>query len=157
MEKRIAIFPGSFDPITTGHMNIIERAIPLFDEIVVAVGVNVNKKYFFGLDKRLHLLDKCLAAYPTVSRNSYSGLTTDFCKTENAQFILRGLRSNSDYEYESRIAQINRELAPNVETIFMLTDPKYAHVSSSFVREIMTHGGDPSALLPEVIQADVIG
>jgi len=152
MEKRIAIFPGSFDPITTGHLDVIKRAIPLFDEIVVAVGLNVHKKYFFDLEKRMLFLEKCMAAYPTVHRNAFSGLTVDFCRSENAKYILRGLRSASDFEYEKKIAQVNRVLAPDIETIFILTDPQYAHVSSTTVREIITHGGDPKSFLPEEIQ-----
>lgn len=150
--QRIAVFPGSFDPITTGHVDIIERAAPLFDEIIVAIGVNTNKKYRFSLDKRMEFIDKCFKNLENVNKNAYHGLTVDFCKTENARFILRGLRSAADFEYEKKIAQVNKQLAPDIETIFMLTSPEYAHVSSSIVREILSHGGDPSVFLPETIK-----
>lgn len=149
--KRIAIFPGSFDPITLGHVDIVERAAPLFDEIIVAVGINSHKKYQFSLETRMTFLDRCFADMPNVSRNAYQGLTVDFCKSEEATYILRGLRSAADFEYEKKIAQVNRVLAPNIETIFILTNPQYAHVSSTTVREILNHGGNPRTFLPAQI------
>lgn len=150
--ERIAVFPGSFDPITMGHVDIIERAVPLFNEIVIAIGINTSKKYHFSLEKRMQFLNRCFDHLDNVSVNAYKGLTVDYCRSEGAQFILRGLRSSADFEYEKKIAHVNKELAPDIESMFFLTHPQYAHISSSIVREILSHGGDPDAFLPPKIR-----
>ncbi len=154
--KRIAVFPGSFDPITIGHLDIVNRALPLFDEIVVAIGNNSAKKYFFPLDKRLDLLKNLFKNEEKVSINAYEGLTVDFCKSEEAQFIIRGLRSSTDFEYEKTIALFNKELKGGVETIFMASSPKYSHISSTVVREILKYGGDVSPFVPKEIATTIV-
>lgn len=154
--KRIAVFPGSFDPITIGHLDIVKRSLPLFDEIVVAIGNNSAKKYFFPLAKRLELLKNIFKEEEQVSINAYEGLTVDFCKSENAQFIIRGLRSSTDFEYEKTIALFNKELKGGVETIFMASSPQYSHISSTVVREILKYGGDVSSFVPKEIATIVV-
>ena len=154
--KRIAVFPGSFDPITIGHLDIVRRSLPLFDEIVVAIGNNSAKKYFFPLAKRLELLKNIFKEEDKVSINAYEGLTVDFCKSENAQFIIRGLRSSTDFEYEKTIALFNKELKGGVETIFMASSPQYSHISSTVVREILKYGGDVSLFVPKEIANIVV-
>ena len=149
--KRIAVFPGSFDPITIGHLDIVKRSLPLFDEIVVAIGNNSVKKYFFPLAKRLELLKNIFKEEKKVSINAYEGLTVDFCESENAQFIIRGLRSSTDFEYEKTIALFNKELKGGVETIFMASSPQYSHISSTVVREILKYGGDVGPFVPKEI------
>jgi len=154
--KRIAVFPGSFDPITIGHLDIVKRSLPLFDEIVVAIGNNSAKKYFFPLAKRLELLKSIFKEEEKVSINAYEGLTVDFCESENAQFIIRGLRSSTDFEYEKTIALFNKELKGGVETIFMASSPQYSHISSTVVREILKYGGDVSSFVPKEIATIVV-
>jgi len=149
--KRIAVFPGSFDPITIGHLDIVKRSLPLFDEIVVAIGNNSAKKYFFPLAKRLELLKNIFKEEEKVSINAYEGLTVDFCESENAQFIIRGLRSSTDFEYEKTIALFNKELKGGVETIFLASSPQYSHISSTVVREILKYGGDVGPFVPKEI------
>lgn len=144
---RKAIFPGSFDPITLGHYDIIRRSIPLFDEIVVAIGVNAEKKYMFPLDQRKQFIEEAFADAPNVSVLTYTGLTTDFCRQQNAQFILRGLRNPADFEFEKAIAHTNRMLA-NIETVFLLTSADTSFISSSIVRDVIRNGGDYSLLVP---------
>lgn len=145
---RIAVFPGSFDPLTIGHTDIIGRGLPLFDRIVVAIGVNSQKKYLFDLNTRLQYIEKVYQHEPRITAMQYEGLTVDFCRKIGASFLLRGIRSSIDFEYERTIAQLNQTLAPEIETIFLASMPQYSHVSSSIVREILTHRGDASALLP---------
>nr|MCS5662694.1 pantetheine-phosphate adenylyltransferase [Flavobacteriales bacterium] len=123
--KRIAFFPGSFDPITKGHEDIVRRAIPMFDEIVVALGVNTSKNYMFTFEQRLKWVEKTFADYPTVKVVSYQGLTVDACKKHKANFILRGLRNSNDYEYEKSIALMNQAMAPDIETIYLNTRPEW--------------------------------
>jgi pantetheine-phosphate adenylyltransferase len=145
-----AIFPGSFDPITLGHCDIIKRALPLFDEIVLAIGVNSSKKYMFSLEERIFFLEKTFRDEPKISITKYKGLTVDFCKKENASFILRGLRNPADFEFEKAIAQTNRLIA-GVDTVFLLTSADTSYISSSIVRDILRNGGDISLLVPEVV------
>lgn len=145
---RIAVFPGSFDPITLGHMHIIKAGLTVFDRIIIAIGQNSNKQGYFPLEQRIHWLEAIYADESRVSIQSYTGLTVDFCRTQQAHFILRGLRSAADFEYESVIAQTNRTLNADVETVFILTDPQYAHISSTIVKEVHRHGGDISKLVP---------
>lgn len=148
MEK-IAIFPGSFDPITRGHEDIITRAVPLFDKIIVSIGKNREKKNYFTIEKRLEFLETVFAGYPKIMVDVYEGLTVDYCKKMGAKFILRGLRTSADFEFERSIGQVNRKLHPEIETIFLLTHPEYTALNSSVVRDILSHGGDPSMFIPE--------
>ena len=141
---RIAVFPGSFDPLTKGHEEIIRKAIPLFDKIYVAIGENANKKACFSLDQRLQWIRQAFADEPCVETAVYEGLTVDFCHKVNARFIFRGLRNFQDVQYEIDIAEANRHLAPEVETVFLLSTPQMAHVSSSLVRELYHHHADYS-------------
>ena len=143
-----AVFPGSFDPITLGHEDIITRAIPLFDEIVIAIGVNANKKYMFSLEERKAFIEETFKAYENVSVVTYKGLTVDFCKQNNIEYIIRGLRNPADFEFEKAIAHTNRDLAP-VETVFLLTAAKTSYISSSIVRDVLRNGGDVSTLVPK--------
>ena len=141
---RIAVFPGSFDPLTKGHEEIIRKAIPLFDKIYVAIGENANKKACFSLDQRLQWIRQAFADESCIETAVYEGLTIDFCRKVNARFILRGLRNFQDMQYEKDIAEANRHLAPEVETVFLLSTPQLAHVSSSLVRELYHHHADYS-------------
>lgn len=150
--KKIAVFPGSFDPITTGHLELINRALPLFDEIVVAIGVNTKKKYLFSLEQRLNWLEKVFDNEPKVKVAHYEGLTVRFCKEINANFMLRGLRNASDFDYEKTISQLNATIGDGLETVFLISSPLYSHVSSTIVREIIRAGGDASQFLPSEIE-----
>lgn len=152
MQKRIAVFPGSFDPITLGHRDIVMRALPLFDEIIIAVGQNAAKNYMFDLDRRIELIQQTFSGIDSIKVEYYQGLTVDFCKSKNAQFILRGLRNPADFEFEKAIAQTNRELHNEVETVFLLTAARYAYISSSIVRDVLRHGGDYRRLVPEGLE-----
>ena len=140
----IAVFPGSFDPMTIGHKALLEKALPLFDKIYVAVGINNDKHCLFPLEVRLASMRKALENMPTVEVVTYNGLTTDLCREKGATFILRGLRDSSDYAYEQKIADINRLIAPDIQTIFLTADPEYAAISSSMVRELASFGKDVS-------------
>ncbi|MCH8545792.1 MAG: pantetheine-phosphate adenylyltransferase [Cryomorphaceae bacterium] len=151
MSDRIAVFPGSFDPITMGHYDIVTRALPLFDRIVIAIGINANKKYMFDLDTRMGFIKQVFAHEPQIEVKYYEGLTVDFCKKIGANFILRGLRNPADFEFEKAIAQTNRQLNHDVETIFLLTAARYAFISSSIVRDVTRHGGDYTSLVPKGI------
>lgn len=150
--ERIAVFPGSFDPITRGHESIIHRAIPLFDHIIIAIGENQEKKSFFSLERRMNWITAVFANEPAVSVQSYHGLTVDFCKKMNAKFLLRGLRTSADFEFERSIGQINKNLNPDIETVFLLTTPEYSALNSSIVRDILRNGGDPSQFVPAVVK-----
>lgn len=145
-----AVFPGSFDPITLGHEDVITRAIPLFDEVIVAIGVNSSKKYMFSLEERKSFIEKTFAKYENVSVVTYGGLTVDFCKKNNIDYIIRGLRNPADFEFEKAIAHTNRDLAP-VETVFLLTAAKTSYISSSIVRDVLRNGGDVSQLVPSAV------
>ena len=150
--SRIALFPGSFDPITLGHVDIIERAVPLFDEIKIAVGTNSAKNYLFSLEQRVQWIEQTFAHEPKISVITYEGLTVDFAKEVGVQFLLRGLRNPADFEFEKAIAQANREMVPNLETVFLLTSARYAYISSSIVREVYNHGGDFQKFVPATVQ-----
>ncbi len=145
-----AVFPGSFDPITVGHVDIIERAIPLFDEIIVAIGVNAAKKYMWTLEERVAALEKTFSKHKSVKVATYEGLTADFCKKEKAQFILRGLRNPTDFTYEQTIAQANDKVN-GVDSIFLISRPEYSFISSSIVRDIMRNNGNINNLVPNSI------
>ncbi len=141
---RTAVFPGSFDPMTIGHKALLKKALPLFDRIIVAVGINQQKKPFFALDARLERIRHALLDMPQVEVESYDCLTTDFCRAKQAAFILRGVRDTTDFEYERRIADINRIIAPDIETVMLFADPQYAAISSTMIRELASFGKDVS-------------
>jgi len=149
MFKR-AVFPGSFDPITLGHVDIIDRAVPLFDEIVIAIGVNTEKKYLFSVEERIAFIKKTYSDQPKIKIETYRGLTIDFCKKMKANFIVRGLRNPADFEFEKAIAITNRKLS-GIETIFLLTSAETSFISSSIVRDILRNGGDATDLIPSNI------
>ena len=149
MKKR-AVFPGSFDPLTLGHTDIIDRAIPLFDEIIIAIGTNSSKKYMFSLEERRAFIEKTYANQPKVIVDTYQGLTIEYCKKVNSQFILRGLRNPADFEFEKAIAQTNRKMS-EIETIFLLTSADTSYISSSIVRDIIINHGDVSMLVPKSV------
>jgi pantetheine-phosphate adenylyltransferase len=151
MEK-IAVFPGSFDPITRGHESVIRRALPLFDRIIVAIGENSEKKGYFPVEQRMQWLERVFAGMPNVEIAKYTGLTIDYCKTVNAGYLLRGLRTAADFEFERIIGLMNHTMAPGIETIFLLSEPQYSGISSSVVREIHRHGGDVAQFVPAIIQ-----
>ena len=145
-----AIFPGSFDPLTLGHVDIINRALPLFNEIVIAIGTNSSKKYMFSLEERISFIKKTYKDNPKITVTSYKGLTIDYCKEINVDFILRGLRNPADFEFEKAIAQTNRTLS-QIETVFLLTSAETSYISSSIVREILKYNGDVSLLVPKAV------
>jgi pantetheine-phosphate adenylyltransferase len=148
---RITVFPGSFDPITRGHESIIKRALPLFDKIIVAIGENGEKKSYFPIERRLEWLHEIFDSEPRIVIATYAGLTIDFCRRQNAGFILRGLRTSADFEFERSIGQMNKLMNPDIETVFLLCTPEYASVSSSIVRDIIRNGGDAGQFVPEGI------
>lgn len=148
MSTRIAVFPGSFDPVTVGHVDIVQRALPLFDKLVVAMGVNTTKKYMFPFEQRLVLLQQAFAQHPAVEVMHYEGLTVDLCKRIHASFIVRGVRNGTDHDHERTIALMNRQLA-NVDTVFLPAAPEHAHVSSTIVRELHANNADVSAFVPK--------
>ncbi|MGQ9848065.1 MAG: pantetheine-phosphate adenylyltransferase [Bacteroidales bacterium] len=150
--KKIAVFPGSFDPITKGHESVIRRALPLFDKLYIAIGENKDKTSpYFPIDKRLKWIKQVFANEPKIEVATYTGLTVEFCKSINATFILRGLRTSADFEYERAIAQTNRFLNSGIETVFLLTDPEFTSINSTIVREILKYGGDASQFVPNGI------
>lgn len=146
---RIALFPGSFDPITIGHFDILQRAKTMFDKIYVGIGKNSSKQCMFTLEERMAFLHRCFEDDAQISITQYEGLTVNYCKQIEAQFILRGLRSDTDFEYEKNIAQINKEVVPEVETLFMVCSPAYSAVSSTIVKDIKRNGGDISRYIPK--------
>jgi pantetheine-phosphate adenylyltransferase len=145
-----AIFPGSFDPITNGHFDIIKRGVSLFDEVIVAIGVNAEKKYMFSLEDRKRFIEESFKDEPKVRVITYTGLTIDLCKKEKAQFILRGLRNPADFEFEKAIAHTNRVMS-KIETVFLLTAARTSYISSSIVRDVLRNGGDISQLVPKAV------
>ncbi|PJA06603.1 MAG: pantetheine-phosphate adenylyltransferase [Flavobacteriales bacterium CG_4_10_14_0_2_um_filter_32_8] len=149
---KIAVFPGSFDPITIGHQNIVERALPLFDKIIVAIGQNSLKNYYFTLEQRIEFIKQTFSNNPTVAVTTYSGLTIDFCKQVNSKFILRGIRNVTDYSYENAIAQMNNAMNNGIETIFLPTIPELSAINSTIIRDILIHGGEVSKFVPAVIK-----
>jgi pantetheine-phosphate adenylyltransferase len=151
MNKK-ALFPGSFDPFTIGHESIVRRALPLFDKIVVAIGYNTNKKGFFPLDDRLTWIKSVFEGEPKIEVAVFEKLTVEYCSAIGASYILRGLRTAADFEYERAIAQMNRSMHPEIESIFLLTKPEHSHVASTIVRDVIMHGGDASQFLPEKVK-----
>src|SRR5215470_3487763 len=149
--QRICLFPGTFDPVTLGHVDIIDRALPLFDKIIVGIGKNTTKAPMFSPEQRLKWISEIYKDQPLVEGAIYEGLTVDFCKKVNARFILRGIRYVSDFEYEKTIADANRTLDKNIETIFLTGEPKYTSVASTIVRDIIRNGGNAQQFLPDVV------
>lgn len=153
MVERIAIFPGSFDPITSGHYNIIIRSLAMFDKLIVAVGINSDKKYMFSVEQRVSWLEQTFSDFPQIQIDTYEGLTVDYCKKVNSKFILRGLRNPADFEFEKNIAHINKDLSKNeIETVFLLTAVEKSYVSSSSVREVIKNNGDFSKYVPTTVK-----
>jgi len=153
--QTICLFPGTFDPVTLGHVDIINRAIPLFDKIIVGIGKNVTKAPMFAPEQRLQWISELFKDQPKVEGAIYEGLTVDFCKKINARFILRGIRYVSDFEYEKTIADANRTLDKSIETIFLTGEPKYTSVASTIVRDIIRNGGDASHFLPDLVYKSI--
>lgn len=150
---KIAVFPGSFDPITLGHYDIIERASGLFDKLIIAIGHNSQKKYMFPLEKRMEFILDSVKKFDNVEVDSFEGLTVDYCMEKDAQFILRGLRNPADFEFEKAIAHTNRTIAhKKLETVFLLTSSGKSFISSSIVREIIGHGGNYRLLVPDAVR-----
>ncbi len=150
--SRVAVFPGSFDPITNGHVDIIERALPLFDKIIIAVGENATKNYMFSLEQRVKFIKDEFQSEPTIDVVTYSGLTVDFALDSGAAFMLRGIRNPADFEFEKSIAQANRQMVPSLETVFLLTSARYAYISSSIVRDVIRNNGDYTQFVPDSVR-----
>lgn len=153
--ERVCLFPGTFDPVTLGHVDIIDRALPLFDKIIVGIGINTTKAPMFSAEQRLGWIKEIYKNESRVEGAVYEGLTVMFCKKVNAKFILRGIRYVSDFEYEKTIADANRTLDSSIETIFLTGEPKYTSVASTIVRDIIRNGGDASHFLPEIVSKTI--
>ena len=154
MTEKIAVFPGSFDPITLGHFDLIKRSIPLFDKIIVAIGVNAEKKYMFSLEERKRFIEESFADETSITVVTYEGLTIDLCKKMKAKFILRGLRNPADFEFEKAIAHTNRKLS-KIETVFLLTAANTSYISSSIVRDVLRNGGEYELLVPPAVRKNI--
>lgn len=154
--NRVAVFPGSFDPITRGHENIILRALPLFDKIIIAIGENSEKHSMFSVDQRVSWIKEVFKDIDKISVDKYNGLTVEYCAKVNASFLLRGLRTSADFEFERSIGQVNKKLNRDIETIFMLTDPEYTALNSSIVRDILKHDGSPDQFIPNSLKGKVL-
>ena len=152
---KIVVFPGSFDPITQGHVDIVERALPLFDKVIIAIGINSQKKSLFDLDRRMHWLREVFKDHPKVEIASFEKLTAHFCKKVGAGYLLRGLRNASDFDYEKTISQLNSIVGDKLETVFLISRPEFSHISSTIVREIIKGGGDASPFIPAVLHIPV--
>ncbi|MFD0964971.1 pantetheine-phosphate adenylyltransferase [Pseudofulvibacter geojedonensis] len=146
-----AVFPGSFDPVTLGHVDIISRALPLLDELIIAIGVNDSKKYMFSLEERIQFIKDAFKDEPKIKVETYKGLTIDYCKEVNADYMLRGLRNPADFEFEKAIAQTNRKLS-GLDTLFLLTSADTSFISSSIVRDVLRNGGDYTVLVPDSVR-----
>lgn len=149
--KKIAVFPGSFDPFTIGHEAIVSRAMSLFDTVIIAVGANALKKNLYSLETRKEMIIKVFKNEPRVRVDHYEGLTVDYCKKNGAGFLLRGLRTAADFEFERAIGQVNKSMAPDIESVFLLTVPEHSFINSSIVRDIIKNGGDASKFVPATI------
>ncbi len=150
--QRICLFPGTFDPITLGHVDVIKRSASLFDKLVIAIGVNSQKAPMFSIEQRIAWIEEIFKDYPQVSATSYSGLTINYCKEIGAKYMIRGIRYISDFEYEKAIADMNRMLMPEVETIFLTCAPEYSTISSTIVRDVIRNGGDVSQIVPKEVK-----
>ncbi len=152
MTPRIAVYPGTFDPITNGHVDILKRSLPLFDEVVVAIAVNPRKQPLFTVEERIEFITEAVGRDPRVVCDSFQGLLVEYCRSRNAGFIVRGLRALADFEYEFQFAHMNRRLAPEIDTMFLMTDEESFYVSSSLVKEVASLGGDVSGLVPDAVR-----
>lgn len=152
--KKTAVFPGTFDPFTVGHENIITRALPLFDELIIAIGIHSLKQPLYTLEQRKKMINDLYRNEDRIKVDSYDGLTIDYCSARGAQYLLRGLRTAADFEYERAIAQVNRKMNESIETVFLLTAPEYTPVNSTIVRDILRHGGDARQFLPEKLELE---
>jgi pantetheine-phosphate adenylyltransferase len=152
---KIAVFPGSFDPITIGHVDLVRRSLPLFDKIIVAVGINSTKKYLFPLEQRMEWLRQVFAEVPQVEVDSFQNLTAHYCQRIGARYLLRGLRNASDFDYEKTISQLNHIVGEGIETVFLIAQPEYTHISSTIVREIIIGGADPTPFLPQQVKVEL--
>ena len=148
---KTAIFPGSFSPFTIGHKSVVDRALPLFDKIIISIGINSEKNQHFSIEERLQWIKDIYANNAKIEVKFYEGLTVDFCKKENANYILRGLRDSHDFKFEKGIAQMNKDLNKEIETIFIITPPEISHISSSNIRDIIKNGGNVSKFIPKEI------
>lgn len=148
---KIAVFPGSFDPITIGHLDIVQRALPLFDQIYIAIGINSQKQYLFGLEQRLAWLKAVFAQEPKIIVDHFENLTAHYCVRIGAQYLIRGLRNASDFDYEKTISQLNNIVGHGIETVFFISQPGFSHISSTIVREIIKGGGDAAPFLPSEV------
>lgn len=149
--KRTAVFPGSFDPFTVGHEALVRRALSIFDEIIIAVGDNAEKKSYFPLKTRKDIIAKTFNGESRVTVDHYTGLTVDYCKNRNVKFLIRGLRTSADFEFERAIGQVNKALIKEIETVFLLTAPEHSFITSTIVRDVLKNGGDVTGFVPSVI------
>lgn len=150
--QRICLFPGTFDPITLGHVDVIKRSVSLFDKLIIAIGINSQKAPMFTIEQRIAWIEEIFKDYPQVSVTSYSGLTINYCKEVGAQYMIRGIRYISDFEYEKAIADMNRMLMPEVETLFLTCAPEYSTISSTIVRDVIRNNGDVSKIVPKEVK-----
>ena len=148
---KTAVFPGSFDPVTIGHVDIVKRALPLFDKLIIAIGSNSEKKYFFSAEKREAWLKQIFGSEKKIEVMRYDGLTVEFCRKISASYILRGIRTSADFEFERLIAQMNSQMAPGIETVFILSRPEYSHISSTVVRDIIRNKGNVGQFVPKEV------
>ena len=149
--SKIAIFPGSFSPFSIGHQSVVEKALPLFEKIIISIGENSKKDQYFSSQERMQWIESVYRNNAKIEIKEYEGLTVDFCKKEGANFILRGLRDSYDFKFEKNIAQMNKDLNPDIETILVITPPEVSHISSSLIRDIIKNGGDVSKFVPKEI------
>lgn len=152
----IAIYPGSFDPITNGHLDILKSGAEIFDKVIIAVSYNMNKKSFLTVDERVSLIEKSIKHLPNVEVDSFEGLTVDYAKEKGADILLRGLRTSFDFEYELQLSQTNSSLSPNLKTVFLITKPEYNFISSSMVREVLINKGSISKFVPSIVEEYLI-
>jgi len=150
--QRICLFPGTFDPITLGHVDVIKRSVSLFDKMIIAIGKNSQKAPMFTIEQRMAWIEEIFKDYPQISVMSYEGLTINFCKEVGAQYMIRGIRYISDFEYEKAIADMNRMLMPEVETLFLTCAPEYSTISSTIVRDVIRNNGDVSKIVPKEVK-----
>ncbi len=150
--QRICLFPGTFDPITLGHVDVVERAVGMFDKLVIGIGSNASKQPMFSIEQRIGWMKEIFRNEPRIEVAGYEGLTVDYCKTIGAHFILRGIRYISDFEYEKAIADMNRMLAPDIETVFLTCSPAYSTISSTLVRDVIRNGGNAAMFMPKEVK-----
>jgi pantetheine-phosphate adenylyltransferase len=155
MSERIIVFPGSFDPITNGHIDLVQRCLPLFDKVHIAIGINTAKSYLFSIEQRISWLKDIFKNEPKVVIDLFEGLTVNYCKQIGAHYLLRGLRNASDFDYEKTISQLNTIIGDDLETLFLISRPEFSHISSTIVREIIKGKADVGMFVPKVIADEV--